>query len=90
MSHQLILLRHGQSEWNRANLFTGFHDVALSELGREEAAEAGKLLAAEGVAPDVLHTSLLKRAITTANLALEQMDLEWLPVHRHWRLNERH
>jgi 2,3-bisphosphoglycerate-dependent phosphoglycerate mutase len=90
MSHQLILLRHGQSEWNRANLFTGFHDVALSAQGRQEATTAGELLRAEGLAPDVVHTSLLKRAITTANLALESMDREWLPVKRHWRLNERH
>ena len=90
MTHQLILVRHGQSEWNKANLFTGFYDVPLSAQGREEAAEAGRLLRAEGLVPSVVHTSLLKRAITTANLALEQMDLEWLPVKRHWRLNERH
>ncbi len=90
MTHQLILVRHGQSEWNKANLFTGFYDVPLSDQGREEAAEAGRLLRAEGLVPNVVHTSLLKRAITTANLALEQMDLEWLPVKRHWRLNERH
>ncbi len=65
MTHQLILVRHGQSEWNKANLFTGFHDINLSEQGREEAAEAGRMLKSEGLLPDVLHTSLLKRAITT-------------------------
>jgi 2,3-bisphosphoglycerate-dependent phosphoglycerate mutase len=86
----LVLLRHGESEWNKKNLFTGWVDVPLSELGVEEARAAGRLLLAEGVRLDGVHTSLLKRAITTANLTLEEMSLEWLPVRRSWRLNERH
>ena len=86
----LVLLRHGQSEWNLANLFTGWHDVALTEQGRGEAKEAGKLLKAEGVEFDATFTSLLKRAITTQNIALEEMDRQWYPVTRSWRLNERH
>jgi 2,3-bisphosphoglycerate-dependent phosphoglycerate mutase len=86
----LVLLRHGESEWNALNLFTGWTDVPLSSKGREEAREAGRLLKAAGIAPDVVHTSVLKRAITTANLALEELEREWLPVRRHWRLNERH
>ena len=88
--HTLILLRHGQSTWNELNLFTGWVDVRLSEKGRAEAARAGELIAASGLNPDVLHTSLLSRAIQTANLALEAADLLWLPVKRSWRLNERH
>lgn len=88
--HTLILLRHGQSDWNELNLFTGWVDVRLSEKGRAEAARAGELIAASGLTPDVLHTSLLSRAIQTANLALEAADLLWLPVKRSWRLNERH
>jgi 2,3-bisphosphoglycerate-dependent phosphoglycerate mutase len=88
MPHSLILLRHGESEWNEKNLFTGWTDVPLSERGIEEAREAGRLMKGMGI--DVVHTSLLRRAITTANLALEEMGLEWLPVRRHWRLNERH
>ena len=88
--HTLILLRHGQSDWNELNLFTGWVDVRLSEKGRAEAARAGELIAASGLSPDVLHTSLLSRAIQTANLALEAADLLWLPVKRSWRLNERH
>ena len=88
--HTLILLRHGQSDWNELNLFTGWVDVRLSEKGRAEAARAGELIAASGLNPDVLHTSLLSRAIQTANLALEAADLLWLPVKRSWRLNERH
>ena len=90
MSHTLVLLRHGQSTWNLSNRFTGWVDVPLSELGLEEAREAGVLMREATIAPDVLHTSLLKRAIVTANLALEAMDRDWLPVRRSWRLNERH
>lgn len=87
----LVLLRHGQSNWNAENLFTGWHDVGLSELGRTEAREAGRLLAAEsGLDLRVLHTSLLARAIETAELALDEAGRPWLPVRRHWRLNERH
>jgi 2,3-bisphosphoglycerate-dependent phosphoglycerate mutase len=85
-----VLLRHGESEWNRANLFTGWVDVPLSEKGREEAARGGQLLAEHGLLPDVLHTSLLRRAITTAELALSEADRQWIPVRRSWRLNERH
>lgn len=86
----LILLRHGNSEWNRKNLFTGWVDVRLSEQGVGEAKRAGELLAASGLAPKVLHTSVLSRAIQTANLALEAADRMWIPVKRSWRLNERH
>jgi 2,3-bisphosphoglycerate-dependent phosphoglycerate mutase len=85
-----VLLRHGESEWNKANLFTGWVDVPLSEKGREEAARGGQLLAEHGLLPDVLHTSLLRRAITTAELALSEADRQWIPVRRSWRLNERH
>lgn len=87
---QLVLVRHGESEWNRLNLFTGWTDVDLSEKGKEEAAEAGRLMKAEGMAFDVAYTSYLKRAIHTANLALQEMDLEWIEVKKTWRLNERH
>jgi 2,3-bisphosphoglycerate-dependent phosphoglycerate mutase len=87
---QLVLLRHGQSTWNRDNLFTGWVDVDLSPQGEEEARRAGGLLAEEGLAFDVAHTSLQKRAIRTLDLALTEMDALWLPVRRHWRLNERH
>ncbi|MFD6053714.1 phosphoglyceromutase [Agromyces sp. NPDC060279] len=90
MPHTLVLLRHGNSEWNQQNLFTGWVDVRLSELGLDEAARAGELLAAEGVLPDVLHTSVLSRAIQTANIALDVADRLWIPVRRSWRLNERH
>jgi 2,3-bisphosphoglycerate-dependent phosphoglycerate mutase len=86
----LVLLRHGESEWNKANLFTGWVDVPLSEQGRREAARGGQLLAEHGLLPDVLHTSLLKRAIATAELALAEADRQWVPVRRSWRLNERH
>ena len=86
----LVLLRHGQSTWNAENRFTGWWDVDLTEAGVAQARSAGTLLAAAGVALDVVHTSLQSRAIRTANLALEAMDLAWLPVRRHWRLNERH
>ncbi|MGM7666308.1 phosphoglyceromutase [Microbacterium sp. A93] len=88
--YKLVLLRHGQSDWNEKNLFTGWVDVPLTAKGREEAARSGELLAAEGLEPDVLYTSVLKRAITTANLALEAADRQWIPVKRDWRLNERH
>jgi 2,3-bisphosphoglycerate-dependent phosphoglycerate mutase len=87
---RLILLRHGQSEWNRANRFTGWVDVGLTEQGVAEAGEAGRLLAEEGLAPDVVHTSLQQRAIRTAELALAVLDRQWIPVRRSWRLNERH
>jgi len=86
----LILLRHGQSEWNLANLFTGWVDVGLTEQGVGEAGEAGRLLVEAGVLPDVVHTSLQKRAIRTAELALHAADRQWIPVRRSWRLNERH
>lgn len=90
MTYTLVLLRHGESEWNAKNLFTGWVDVPLSAKGIEEAERGGRLLAEAGVLPDVLHTSVLRRAITTANLALDAADRHWIPVRRHWRLNERH
>jgi len=90
MTYTLVLLRHGESEWNAKNLFTGWVDVALSETGVEEARRGGALLAEAGILPDVVHTSLLRRAITTANLALDAADRHWIPVRRSWRLNERH
>ncbi|MBP2365633.1 phosphoglyceromutase [Pseudonocardia parietis] len=86
----LVLLRHGQSDWNAKNLFTGWVDVPLSELGEQEARRGGELLGESGVAPDVVHTSLLRRAISTANIALDAADRHWIPVKRDWRLNERH
>jgi 2,3-bisphosphoglycerate-dependent phosphoglycerate mutase len=86
----LILLRHGESEWNALNLFTGWVDVDLTEKGRAEAVRAGELIKALDRQPDVLYTSLLRRAINTANLALDAADRHWIPVHRNWRLNERH
>ncbi|MGQ0553349.1 MAG: 2,3-diphosphoglycerate-dependent phosphoglycerate mutase [Planctomycetota bacterium] len=88
--HTLVLLRHGESQWNRENRFTGWVDVPLSEKGTGEAKEAGRLLKAEGLSFDVAHTSVLKRAIKTLWIALEEQDLMWIPVHRSWRLNERH
>jgi 2,3-bisphosphoglycerate-dependent phosphoglycerate mutase len=87
---ELILLRHGQSEWNALNLFTGWEDVGLTDLGQAEAEEAGRLLSDAGVDVRVLHTSLLSRAIRTANLALDAMGRSWVPAKRDWRLNERH
>ncbi len=90
MSHQLILLRHGQSVWNLENLFSGWTDVALSDKGVEEARESGRLMKKEGLWPDVVHTSVLVRAIKTAELALDELGLQYLPVRRSWRLNERH
>jgi 2,3-bisphosphoglycerate-dependent phosphoglycerate mutase len=86
----LVLLRHGQSTWNAENLFTGWVDVPLSETGEQEARRGGELLREAGLLPDVVHTSLLRRAISTANLALDVADRHWIPVRRDWRLNERH
>lgn len=88
--YTLVLLRHGNSEWNQKNLFTGWVDVDLTEQGVAEGKRAGELLAESGIVPEVLHTSLLKRAIKTANLALEVADRLWIDVKRSWRLNERH
>jgi 2,3-bisphosphoglycerate-dependent phosphoglycerate mutase len=90
MTYTLVLLRHGESVWNAKNLFTGWVDVDLSDKGRTEAVRGGELLVTEGLLPDVVHTSVLRRAITTANLALDVADRHWIPVRRHWRLNERH
>jgi 2,3-bisphosphoglycerate-dependent phosphoglycerate mutase len=90
MTHTLILLRHGNSTWNQKNLFTGWVDVRLSEQGVAEATRAGELLAQSGLKPDVQYTSVLSRAIQTANLALDRADRLWIPVKRSWRLNERH
>jgi 2,3-bisphosphoglycerate-dependent phosphoglycerate mutase len=86
----LVLLRHGQSTWNLENLFTGWHDVPLSERGVAEAKEGGRLMKEAGLAPGVVHTSVLVRAIQTADLALAEMAMTWIPVKRSWRLNERH
>ncbi|MGH9119150.1 MAG: phosphoglyceromutase [Acidimicrobiales bacterium] len=90
MAYTLLLLRHGESTWNAANLFTGWYDADLSERGREEAVTSGRLIKEAGIVPDILHTSVLVRAIRTADLALDEAGLQWLPVTRHWRLNERH
>jgi 2,3-bisphosphoglycerate-dependent phosphoglycerate mutase len=90
MTGTLILVRHGESEWNAANLFTGWVDVGLTDKGRAESARAGELLRDNDVLPDVLHTSLLRRAISTAQDALATCDRLWIPVRRSWRLNERH
>ena len=87
---KLILLRHGQSDWNAKNLFTGWVDVALSSQGEAEAKRAGELLKEKNILPDVLHTSLLTRAIHTAEIALGACERKWIPVSRSWRLNERH
>jgi 2,3-bisphosphoglycerate-dependent phosphoglycerate mutase len=89
-SYTLILLRHGESEWNALNLFTGWVDVNLSEKGKAEAKRGGELLKSANFLPDVLHTSLLRRAIHTAQIALDECDRYWIPVARSWRLNERH
>ena len=86
---QLILVRHGESEWNKLNLFTGWTDVDLTEFGRKEAYEAGKLLKKEGYKPEMCFTSYLKRAVRTLNQVLEAMDMDWLPVEKSWRLNEK-
>ncbi|WP_066518144.1 phosphoglyceromutase [Curtobacterium ammoniigenes] len=90
MTSTLVLLRHGNSDWNQKNLFTGWVDVRLSDLGEQEAKRAGELIRESGIVPDVLYTSVLTRAIQTANIALLEADLAWLPVKRSWRLNERH
>ena len=87
---KLVLIRHGESEWNKANLFTGWTDVELSDKGREEAKEAGKVLKEAGYDFDVCYTSYLKRAIHTLNIALDEMDRTWLPTIKTWKLNERH
>ena len=90
MTYELVLLRHGESEWNAKNLFTGWVDVDLNDKGRGEAVRGGELLREADLLPDVLHTSLLRRAIATADLALAEADRQWIPVRRSWRLNERH
>jgi 2,3-bisphosphoglycerate-dependent phosphoglycerate mutase len=90
MTGTLVLLRHGESEWNAANLFTGWVDVGLSEAGQAESLRAGELLREQRLLPDVLHTSVLRRSISTAQGALATCDREWIPVRRSWRLNERH
>ena len=90
MTHTLVLLRHGESEWNAKNLFTGWVDVPLNDKGRAEGIRAGELIRDAGVLPDVVHTSLLRRAINTATMALDVADRHWIPVRRSWRLNERH
>jgi 2,3-bisphosphoglycerate-dependent phosphoglycerate mutase len=86
----LVLLRHGLSDWNAKNLFTGWVDVPLSQAGEAEARRGGEMLAEAGLLPDVVHTSVLRRAISTANIALDVCDRHWIPVQRSWRLNERH
>jgi 2,3-bisphosphoglycerate-dependent phosphoglycerate mutase len=88
--YKLILLRHGESEWNAKNLFTGWVDVNLNAKGEKEAVRGGELLRDVGLLPDVVHTSVLKRAIRTAQISLEEAERLWIPVHRSWRLNERH
>ncbi len=88
--YQLLLLRHGESEWNAKNLFTGWVDVDLTEKGEKEAIRGGELLVERGLLPDILHTSVQRRAIRTAQLALDVCDRLWIPVRRSWRLNERH
>ena len=90
MTGTLVLLRHGESEWNAKNLFTGWVDVDLTAKGETEARRGGELLKQQGVLPDVVHTSVLRRAIRTSELALHAADRHWIPVKRHWRLNERH
>lgn len=90
MTYTLILLRHGNSTWNQKNLFTGWVDVDLSDQGRGEAKRAGELLKEANLKPNVLFTSVLKRAINTAHIALDQIDRNWIPTYRSWRLNERH
>src|SRR5512136_1312876 len=88
--YRLVLVRHGESTWNKENLFTGWTDVDLSEKGTQEAHAAGRVLLKEGYRFDVAFTSVLKRAIRTLWIALDEMDLMWIPVHNNWRLNERH
>ena len=89
-AYRLVLIRHGESEWNAKNLFTGWVDVGLTERGRVEAARGGDLLAERGLLPDVVHTSVLRRAIQTTEICLDRCDRQWIPVRRSWRLNERH
>ncbi|MFJ8026881.1 2,3-diphosphoglycerate-dependent phosphoglycerate mutase [Streptomyces sp. NPDC096311] len=89
-ARRLVLLRHGESVWNAQDLFAGWVDVPLSERGRDEARRSGELMTRAGLLPDVVHTSLLSRAVTTADLALDAADRHWIDVHRSWRLNERH
>jgi 2,3-bisphosphoglycerate-dependent phosphoglycerate mutase len=89
-AYTLVLLRHGQSDWNQKNLFTGWVDVGLTDQGRAEASRGGELLMEHDVLPDVLHTSVMRRAVETAHLTLDAADRLWLPVRRSWRLNERH
>ncbi len=88
--YTLVLLRHGQSTWNLENRFTGWTDVGLTDQGRAEASEAGRLMAMESLRFDIVHTSVLERAIATVNMTLQVMEQSWIPVKRHWRLNERH
>ena len=90
IDYQLVILRHGESEWNKLNLFTGWRDVKLTAQGEAEAREAGRLMKAQGFDFDIAYTSVLTRAIQTLWLALEQMDRMWIPEFKHWRLNERH
>lgn len=89
-THKLVLIRHGQSAWNQENRFTGWTDVSLTELGRDEARTAGRLLRDGGFVFDVAYTSVLKRAVHTLNLVLDELGMDWLPVHKAWQLNERH
>lgn len=86
---KVVLIRHGQSTWNNENKFTGWTDVDLTELGKQEAANAGKLLKKEGFSFDKAYTSYLKRAVKTLNIVLDEMDLDWIPVEKTWRLNEK-
>ncbi|HEV7757785.1 MAG TPA: 2,3-bisphosphoglycerate-dependent phosphoglycerate mutase, partial [Acidimicrobiales bacterium] len=90
MTRTLVLLRHGESEWNLQNLFTGWYDCELTATGEQQAVAGGRLMAERGVLPEILHTSLLVRAIRTAELTLREVGRSWVPVRRHWRLNERH
>src|SRR6187549_3710034 len=90
MTYTLVLVRHGESDWNAKNLFTGWVDVDLTDKGRAEAVRSGQQLKEAGILPDIVHTSVQRRAITTANLSLDAADRHWIPVKRDWRLNERH
>jgi 2,3-bisphosphoglycerate-dependent phosphoglycerate mutase len=90
MTYKLILLRHGESVWNEKNLFTGWVDVRLTQKGEQEAVRAGELFKQHNLLPELLHTSLLRRAINTAQIALDQAERHWIPVRRSWKLNERH
>jgi 2,3-bisphosphoglycerate-dependent phosphoglycerate mutase len=90
MTYTLVLLRHGESDWNAKNLFTGWVDVDLTDKGRDEAVRGGELLVEAGILPDIVHTSVQRRAISTANISLDAADRHWIPVKRNWRLNERH